>query len=365
MSRTLLIAKKEMTNVDVYFLQDDHISSYLNVVLSEAKMLVGDTDVCFLFPTEWVSFVDIVLPQIKPSLLKAVVPNMIEEYIVEPIENVHWALAADYQGEKTTVAVMNRAHIENTINMCKTAGIDIETLCPDIYLIPMPENTWEMWNVEDRVCVRQDKWHGFVLAASESDAWFKAIRHPVRVAEFTDAWVKNFLQSPVPINLLQGEFVIKPKRSNINLLKKSLYALAGSVAFYFAYLIVSGVILSHRLNVLQEETLALYQQAIPGATHATSPRVVLTRELQKRGQSNHRFFVLLSALGDALSKSPGIQLTSIQFSENHLSATVQTKDFSTLDAWTANLSHQSISFKQESAEQTDDHVTARIQLEEK
>jgi hypothetical protein len=141
--------------------------------------------------------------------------------------------------------------------------------------------------------------------------------------------------------------------------------LCGSIAFYFFYLIVAGAVLSNRLTHLQAKTLSLYQQVIPGATQATSPRVVLTRELQKHGQSNHRFFALLVALSEGLNRSPGISIVHLQFTGERLTATVQAKDFSTLEAWTSSFKIASIIFKQESAEQEGDHVTAHVQLEAK
>lgn len=376
MNRAWLIAKEVVTRVDAYMETHEGLREYPNISLSEVGPLLGEGTVCFFCPSEWVSFIDILLPEVKPSLLPAVVPNLVEELLAQPIETVHWAIAAERETKEgnTTVAIIHLAHMENMINMCKTAGLVLEAIYPDVYIVPVVEEGWACWVTGARMCVRQDKYHGFVLNQSESANWFASISVPEKTVLYGDGegarlprvqdWMGAVQNERPQINLMQGEFEPTFKKSDPNRLKKSLFAVAGAIVCYFLFLITENIVLSSRLHTLQAETLALYQQVIPGATQATSPRVVLAREVQRRGTSDHTFFALLTSLSQALSRSPGIVLYHLQYEGDQLSATVEAKDFETLDAWTASFKDATLVLKQESAEQADGHVRARIRLED-
>ncbi len=369
MNRALLISKQDATHVDAYLQSQEGIEFHANVSLEALKTLLGDGAAILLCQTEWVSFIEVELPVVKPALLRVVVPNLVEEQLAEPIEQVHCAMPLVRESAQIVVAVVQRSHMENMINTYRAAGIYLEAIYPDIYLLPIVEDGWSCWKNDDRLCVRQDKYRGFALRESESESWLREMHQPEHmVYQHTDAidgWVEALFDTPPPINLLQGDFSPAAPKTNSSLLKKSIYALGASFAIYFMYLILTGAILSHRLQGLQSETLSLYQQVFPGATQATSPRVVLSRELQKNGKSQQRFFLLLSTLNQGLSSAKDVQLTHLQFTGDRLTASITAKDFASLEALSSLFSQSNVSFKQESAEREDDHVVARIQLEVK
>ena len=374
MNRAWLIAKASLGHVDAYILTADGLQEYLNIPLSEVPPLLGEGGASYFFPTEWISFFDIELPVVKPALLSAVILNLVEESLPEPIESVHWATPGRRvaQAGKTTVAIMSRFHVDNIINLCKEAGIVLEAMYPDVYLVPVLEEGWSRLSDGVRILVRQDHARGFMLWEVESEDWSDSLPMPGKtvlygVGEGARAfvmkkWVEALQHDELPINILQGEYAQRSKRNDPNLMKKSLYALGGAVACYFIFLILENIMLASRLNGLQAETLSLYQEVFPGATQATSPRVVIAREAQRVGSSDATFFVLLTSLSQALSRSPGIVLTSLQYEGEQLSAIVEAKDFATLDAWTDSFKGASLLLKQEGAEQENGHVTARIRL---
>ncbi|MFI4956051.1 MAG: type II secretion system protein GspL [Gammaproteobacteria bacterium] len=374
MNRAWLIAKESVTQVDAYIVTATGMHEHLNIPLSDVASLLGEGTACYFFPSEWISFIDIALPEVSASLLPVVIPNSVEESLAEPIESVHWAIAGKRPSQegKTAVAIIHRSHVENTVNMCKAAGITLDAMYPDVYLVPVLDEGWACWSNGSRMLVRQDVFHGFALKEAESENWFASLPVPEKTLLYgvgegarpyaVKEWVESLQEEAPPINLLKGEFAPRLKRSDPNLLRKSLYALGGAVACYFLFLMIENIVLASRLHTLQAETLVLYQEVIPGATQATSPRVVIAREAQRAGSSDHTFFVLLTSLSQALSRSPGIVLTHLQYEGDQLSAVVEAKDFATLDAWTESFSGASLVFKQEGAEQENGHVTARIRL---
>jgi general secretion pathway protein L len=374
MNRAWLIAKASLSQVDAYIQTDDGLQEYLNIPLSEVPPLLGEGEASYFFPTEWISFFDIDLPAVKPALLSAVILNLVEESLPEPIESVHWATPGRRASEqtKTTVAIISRFHVDSIINLCKDAGIVLEGLYPDVYLVPVLSEGWSRLSDGLRLLIRQDLYRGFMLWEVESDEWSGLLPMPEKTVLYgvgegarpfsMKKWVEALQPDALPINILQGEYASRSRSNDPNLMKKSLYALGGAVACYFLFLILENIILASRLNGLQAETLALYQEVFPGATQATSPRVVIAREAQRAGSSDATFFVLLTSLSQALSRSPGIVLTNLQYEGEQLSAIVEAKDFATLDAWTDSFKGASLLFKQEGAEQENGHVTARIRL---
>lgn len=377
MNRAWLIAKDTITQVDAFIVKPEGLSEYSNVVLSEVIELLGPEGVVnFFFPSEWVSFIDIVLPEVKPSLLETIIPNLLEEFLAEPIESIHWAIARDRQTKegKTTVAIIQRTHMENMVNMCHTAGLTLEGLYPDVYVVPVFEEGWACWVHGLRMAVRQNMYHGFSLRQSESANWFASVKVPEKTLLYGDGegaqkpvfseWIAGVQKTLPMINLMQGEFEPRLKKAHPHRLKHALYALGAAVVCYFAFLVIDNMVLWHQLRQLRAETLALYQEVIPGATQATSPRVVFEREMSRRGVTDQSFFVLLTSLSQALSRSPGIVLVHLQYEGDQITATVEATDFAALDAWTGSFQGASMVFKQEGAEQADGHVTARIRIEE-
>ena len=174
----------------------------------------------------------------------------------------------------------------------------------------------------------------------------------------------QYVAQPCALNLLQGEFFVKPKTSKT----KRLWYWAGIVGgLIIATLLLQASMQYHKLkseyDSVHAQTLALYQSVFPGETNINNARAQLEPLLTASGSAaNNPLFNYLQAVSKPLLETSNVTLQQVTLHENKLQLEVVVPDFAALSQLESALSIQGLTVKQESASLENDEVLARLNI---
>jgi general secretion pathway protein L len=142
----------------------------------------------------------------------------------------------------------------------------------------------------------------------------------------------------VPLNLLQGEFAPRNRRSGV----RRAWTLATAVAVLAGVLAITHVgieraALAAQVDAQRAEMAGLYRQLVPGAGPVASPEAYLASALRAAGQGEDPVLRALGNLSAALAREDCCMLRSIDFRNRALDAVVDAPDVAALDALRARL----------------------------
>lgn len=276
-----------------------------NAGVPPAAVLAGAAEIVVLVPGEAVLLTEARLhARSRAQLLKAL-PYAVEEHLLDPVEDLHFAAASG--GDPLGVAVVAKATLRGWLERLAAAGIRPDVLIPESLALPLRPDASSVLVEADRASVRLGPWSAFTCTLPELPGWLAqaaaalaplavhdtraaaALALPVPVASYRErqpdalaffaaALADTRSPSSAPgtqtINLLQGEFAPRHRRARSLFGWRAAAALAAAVALLALLDLGTDVLrlsrLSARLDARAQDTL---REAFPDLDAAQLARL--------------------------------------------------------------------------------------------
>ena len=312
-------------------------------------------------PSEAVTLHRLALPSRKRSTWARAVPFALEDYLVEDIETLHFALGGAVDGGYLPVAVVDRILLSAWLETCDQAGLTPAAVVPDSLLLPWQNDEWSVLLEARRALVRTGRWEGFaterdnlalLLAQALAEAGeTKPRRLRVWGAPATElaetevelspedtpieplALFASGYQPATVLNLLQGSYSrqahwgrwLRPWRAAAALAGMALLVqIAGQVYDHWR--------LQREVTALRTEIERTFKDALPEATRIVNPKVQMEtrlRELAPSGGSG--FLELLYQGAQPLAHFPNVTLRGLGYRDGQLDLALEGGDPAVLD----------------------------------
>ena len=332
----------------------------------------------------------------RQKLLRAV-PFALEEQLIEDVENSHFALGPALPGGRYPVVVIATRRIDAILDACRSAGLDVYQLVPDLLAVPCSGDAVCVVIDGDLALVRTGPYSGFVvetenlglmLAAEEqpedSPARSVVIQLPAGAVlpdlgeAATTAEISRYEGSALMlfsqgmgggiIDLLQGVY---SRNQEWGKLWRPWRATAA--------LLLAGVLLSNivtgvdyfRLRNEREELNArmksVFMESFPGTRRVVDPRVQMQQQLeqlQRRAGSGGRFLTLLARSADVLRTAKDIEIAGASYRAGRLDVELTAANLQVLDQLKQALSAHGLEVEIQSAAADAGHrVKSRLRIQ--
>lgn len=312
-------------------------------------------------PSEAVTLHRLALPSRKRSTWARVVPFALEDYLVEDIETLHFALGGAVDGGYLPVAVVDRILLSAWLETCDQADLTPAAVVPDPLLLPWQNDEWSVLLEARRALVRTGRWEGFAterdnLALLLAQALAEAGETKPRCLRVWGAPATELAETEVELspedtpieplalfasgyqpatvlNLLQGGYSrqahwgrwLRPWRAAAALAGMALLVqIAGQVYDHWR--------LQREVTALRTEIERTFKDALPEATRIVNPKVQMEtrlRELAPSGGSG--FLELLYQGAQPLAHFPNVTLRGLGYRDGQLDLALEGGDPAVLD----------------------------------
>jgi len=312
-------------------------------------------------PGEAVTLHCLALPSRKRSTWARAVPFALEDYLVEDIETLHFALGGAVDGGYLPVAVVDRTLLSAWLESCEAAGLTPVAVVPDPLLLPWQSDEWSVLLEARRALVRTGRWEGFaterdnlvlLLAQALAEAGEAKPRRlrvwGVPTTELAETGIElspedtpseplalfaSGYQPATVLNLLQGSYSrqahwgrwLRPWRAAAVLAGMTLLVqIAGQVYDHWR--------LQREVTALRTEIERTFKDALPEATRIVNPKVQMEtrlRELAPSGGSG--FLELLYQGARPLANFPNVTLRGLGYRDGQLDLALEGGDPAVLD----------------------------------
>lgn len=312
-------------------------------------------------PSEAVTLHRLALPSRKRSTWARAVPFALEDYLVEDIETLHFALGGAVDGGYLPVAVVDRILLSAWLETCDQADLTPAAVVPDPLLLPWQNDEWSVLLEARRALVRTGRWEGFAterdnLALLLAQALAEAGETKPRCLRVWGAPATELAETEVELspedtpieplalfasgyqpatvlNLLQGGYSrqahwgrwLRPWRAAAALAGMTLLVqIAGQVYDHWR--------LQREVTALRTEIERTFKDALPEATRIVNPKVQMEtrlRELAPSGGSG--FLELLYQGAQPLAHFPNVTLRGLGYRDGQLDLALEGGDPAVLD----------------------------------
>lgn len=392
----------------VSWLRLDGADSYGEVYhssLAEAANMTAGRQVIVFAPGSDVLLVSAAVPSQNRQRIARALPYLLEDRLGSEVEDLHFALGERRADGQINAAVVDRKRLSSWLTELRQAGIQPDSVVPDILALPMRPGTWQVLKEPLGALVRTATQAGFAVDNDNLDmmlamALVEAGVHKPASLELIDctgaataltetaavdaeidiriehssapplALLAKAYNAQTAINLLQGDF---SRREQLGKLWRPWRPAAALLAVWLVVqggLMVSEVSrLSDEAPRLKQEVEQIYRQAFPGARNIPNPRAQMEtalNDLRGGGQSQQGFLELLAYAGAPLSDVPSLQLRTVTYKEGELNLDFEIQDLQTLDQLKQRLSEDAgLDIEIQSATARDDKVEGRLQIRPK
>lgn len=317
------------------------------------------SEVVVAIASQDVLLTEVTLPAGSKKHLDKVIPYALEEELAADIETLHFAWA-DTTASTVPVAVVERAHIKQWLEILTESGIESTRWLPDVFLLPTDKTEWHAIELGHSIIVRTSNWQGFAV---ERDAFaelapilsgeyelpekivhYGALVWPQPPALLEPADIDapltiavTALQSKAEINLRQGAFRAKKQHTTLSLPWKPL-AIAVSVLVVLT-MVLNGIKywqLEQQSTLLQAKSEQLYRDAFPNESRIVNLKAQLQQKIEQLGGSSgpeRSAIKTLDSLQPAFQAEPSVKLELLRFQNNELRLQATAETFSQLEAF--------------------------------
>ncbi|MGX5913341.1 type II secretion system protein GspL [Aliidiomarina sp. Khilg15.8] len=316
--------------------------------LSQLSELSTNVRVQVLCASTDVGFHELELPPGSRKHLHQVVPYALEESLAQDIDELHfaWQLPAA-KDAPLPVAVVAKELMTNWHAWLTQAGIDYQSLVPDLFALPLATDEWTAGRIDDDIIVRHSDWRGFAIEAGlfvELAGLFSneltppqrircwgEIEWPQAPAELTPADDSDLLSmarhisSERSINLIQGGYRNRQKRQ-VPLAVWRWPAIA-AVALLAIFVVEKGVYwwqLNTAQTQLTQTIEKTYLDTFPEETRLVNVRAQLGRHLSQlqSGGGDSELLYLLNQLAPAFAQTD-LTVTLMQYDNSRNELRIQ------------------------------------------
>ena len=370
--------------------------------LQEASGLAANRKVFAVVNGATVLHTEPVLPPMKGGTkLAQVVPFALEDQLATDVDELHFAIGKRNSRPGTPVAVVAHQQVQQWLADLQAAGLQPTALYTDTFSIPATDGAITLLIDHGRLIVRRPDAAPASLDIAPLDEALNLLlpehtETPVLVfvpeAEYDahhasieslrsrapNLQIKLLLEGTLPlyaaqalqgdsINLLQG--VYEPKRDLGNDLKPWRIASVLLAVLFALHLTLTGTRwwqLKRQETRLDQQITETFTQGMPGATPVNPSQARKTFEsrliaLQSTGVSS-QLLINLSALSDAITKTPGSQVADLQYRENILNVRLMVQSVEALDQVRKSAASHGLTVDIQSANPRDGKIEGRLQI---
>ena len=315
--------------------------------------ICNETEV--VIPTRLVNFIDVQVPEVTGKRLDAVLPFIVEEFVLSSPDELH-VVVASRKGGRAKLAIIKKAWMKECINALFAAKVHAKRMFPDFLLLALKEDAWTFTQQGSSVLVRTSQTEGFEFNLADNDG--SLVPHLLQVAlnekdqfsqpagliaygelaktvtawagklgihagaEIEQEWQSNSLS--VPFNLLQREF------SPPNDLLQKLYQfrtcvviLALILAMQCSLTLIDVGIQYRQSRQLDQEMISLFKASFPESTTIVDAPLQMQRKLDEIKHAGGEvgssdFEPLLARISQTMGAIPLEKLISMAYQDRKI-----------------------------------------------
>jgi general secretion pathway protein L len=315
-----------------------------------------------LVPGEDVLLADVTLPSRRAGDIERALPYALEEWLVDPPEDQHFAWT--HEGDVVHAAVVSQQRMRQWTDILQAAGLAADGMMPDQLGLPWREGEWSLCLWQGRALLRTGKASGLacsrdviptLLAVLHEDtpdhrrpkrlrAWCEGdglpfdTPFPTQVEPLPNALVDLLQVDDAPLNLLRGPYA--PRRRWGRGAGRAWRWAAGMAAAWlvtlFALQAVHYLMLAHQRSQLQARIEQVFHRALPNEHRIVDARVQMQQALDKQNNGDAGGNDVLDMLADAaepLAHASGMQVQRVVYRGGQLDVSLsapQASAFGTL-----------------------------------
>lgn len=345
-------------------------ASAANAGAPPAQAIARAQRVVVVVPAENIVLLDTPPMSAQRAQFARAVPFALEDQLVSPVEDLHFALPDRVSGERVAVAVVARKTLQGWIDQLAAAGIRADAIFTEAQLLPASENAGSVMIENDRAIWRSSKTQAGAADVAGLPEWLGIIRagqpemHAMDVYDFRErtappalpdrhtryhpnqrdalAFLAAQLATEPELNLLQGAFAPTHRRAPTQRLWRNAGLLAAAaVILLFVYFVADYWKLSRQSAQLEAAARQVLHDSFPQMdTVAGDPRQLMQSALDslRGGADATGLLHLLTQIAPALSSTTRTTLTSLEYHNATLEIGLRAPDVPTLDLMRERLS---------------------------
>jgi type II secretion system protein L len=337
---------------------------------------------------------EVTIPKnISKSMINKIIPSLIEDELLSPIESVHFAIVKKF-ADKVTVALLDKDKLTAWQQQLAAMDIKPHAIMPLCVLLKSNTESCTIWFRENLAIAKVDDSFALMIEQTNLPEILKAHYAKEQYLPTSITFVNNQQESAIKadfskypeiqmlierqsqeiwpalnLGMKKGNLLSRPETFSLEgeLSKKLLIHTVLLLLFTFTLAFVFELITIAKLNkkqhFLNEEIAVLYKEVYPQATEVISPEQRIQSELKGlTGIKAGSFYDLLFSAGRSLLKNPNILLQSARFKDEKLSLEIESKAYTDIDKFIADLKKNPLTIKQDKTEQQGKVVKATISL---
>lgn len=321
-----------------------------------ASVLEAAAEIIVLVPSEDVLLMQAELRARNLAQLRQAVPFAIEDQLLSPVEDLHFALLERGDGA-FGVGVVAKAKLSAWLARLHEAGIRPDAIVPEAFALPLAEGAASVLLEDDRATVRLGAWSAFACGADALDDWLVlalpgVARESLDLNDFrtrsprptsplaNDALAFLGAHLPkTPLNLLEGAFAARHRRARGARWWRIAAALAVAAGVLgFANLGLDVVQLSRasaRMDTLSRDALrsAFPDIDAPELARLAPDELMRARLARMRpGESSKGLLQVLAQIAPVLGTTTRIQTRGMEYRNGILELALRAPDVAALDS---------------------------------
>jgi general secretion pathway protein L len=333
----------------------------------------------------------------RQKLLRAV-PYALEEQLIEDVENLHFSLGPALPGGGYPVAVIATRRIDALLDACRSAGLDVYQLIPDILAVPCAGDAVCVVIDGDVALVRTGPYSGFVVDTENLGLLLAGLPQPAEDSPARPVYIQMPAGGVLPdlgavaaeaeltrhegpalmllsqgmggafIDLLQGTY------SRSQEWGKLWRPWRASAALLLAGILLSNIVtgvdyfrLSGERDELNARIQDVFMESFPGTKRVVDPRVQMQQQLeqlQRLAGSGDQFLSLLARSADVLRTATDIEIAGASYRAGRLDVDLTAANLQVLDQLKQSLAARGLAVEiQSAAADAGQRVKSRLRIQ--
>lgn len=349
-----------------------------------------------IVPGCWITMHMALIPETASGRLAQVVPYALEDYVIDDIEDLHFAFDKFTADKLLPVAVVRNSQMQHWQTILQNIKITADKLLPDYLALPLELGTWQIYLYQDSALIRFNAHLGTTISIKQlpqflnlklEEAFIKptaihiaydahnvqynrallndtvvACTHAPQPIAATEFFATGLKTSPA-LNLLQGLFSKNQSGNQSRLWRWCGYVAAACALAWAAGSVAQYIMLNKQLTTVQQQVATAYHQVFPNQA-VVNPEARIQEVVNDAisARAGGKFLSVLGITGEQLQKQHDVTLNSLNFEGNSIILGVQSASFEHLSALTKALQAQQLQVTQSNAHTTSDGVTAQLTI---
>jgi general secretion pathway protein L len=327
-----------------------------------AQTLAAAEQIVVLVPGEDVLITETAAVTRQRSQLAKAVPYALEDQLVSPVEELHFALPEHIGSEQIAVAVVAKKTLKSWLERLTEEGITPDALLPDTLALPRREVGSTLCIDGERALLRLDSRQALAVQTSALPEFLELIsttnqiplsldvydfrsEPPLRLIATLTSYHERLrdplllfsqgLRGELPVNLLQGEFAPGHRQAPVQRLWRFAALLTGAaILLGLSFAVADQWRLKRESANLDQAMRDLLHEAFPQVTRDEDPARMMDSEFTRlrSGAQVGGLLRVLSQIAPILGSTTRVVTQALEYRNGTLEIGVRAPDVPTLDA---------------------------------